>query len=191
MDALLIYLGLALLSFIPLGLFFFLGSTIEKNHLQDLESRERALRDMLVTDLRQFPMREQAQTQTTIVTGEAVLAADAFKNWMLGWRSIFGGEVVSFRKLMDRARREALARLLEDAKRQGYNAVCNVRYDSADLGGAVHARNKNAGKKIAILASATAYHARKQAAAQMALPGPELNLHSHPVAAAPVPIQTS
>ena len=122
---------------------------------------------------------------------EAVLAADAFKNWMLGWRSIFGGEVVSFRKLMDRARREALARLLEDAKRQGYNAVCNVRYDSADVGGAVHARNKNAGKKIAILASGTAYHARKQTAAQMALPGPELNLHSYPVAAAsPVSITT-
>ena len=77
MDTLLIYLGFALFSFIPLGLFFFIGSTIEKNHLQDLETRERALHDMLVTDLRQFPMREQALTQTTIVTGEAVLAADA------------------------------------------------------------------------------------------------------------------
>ena len=177
MEGALIYLAFFVLSFGSLPVFYLVGKHLEDTHLSDLEARERALAHMLVTDLRAFPMMDAQPKPPVMVTGEAVLAADAFKSWLLSWRSLFGGEAKSFRKLMDRSRREALMRLLEEAHRQGYNAVCNVRYDSADLTGVVSAQSKNAGKKVAILASATAYQAQPQGASRVGLPTTALPAH--------------
>jgi uncharacterized protein YbjQ (UPF0145 family) len=61
----------------------------------------------------------------------------------------------SYHSLMDRARRETTVRLLESAREMGYNAICNLRMEPADIGG-------NIGKKgsvmVCIVGSATAYH---------------------------------
>jgi hypothetical protein len=35
----------------------------------------------------------------------------------------------------DRARREATLRMIDQARLAGYNAICNVRYESADIAG--------------------------------------------------------
>ena len=40
----------------------------------------------------------------------------------------------SFQTLLTRARREATLQLLELARDNGYNAVCNIRLDMADIG---------------------------------------------------------
>ena len=47
-------------------------------------------------------------------------------------------------------------RIIEQARSQGYNAVCNVRLETADVGGSSSRRRA---AMAAILASATAYHA--------------------------------
>ena len=37
--------------------------------------------------------------------------------------------------MSERARREATLRMIDQARLAGYNAICNVRYESADIAG--------------------------------------------------------
>ena len=50
---------------------------------------------------------------------------------------------------------EALQRIVEQAQKYGFNAICNVRYETADVGGNSQTRRV---ATVAILASATAYY---------------------------------
>ena len=51
-----------------------------------------------------------------------------------GFRSLAAGEVPEFTQAIDEARRGALFRMIEHAKRLGANAVVGVRFDSNTLG---------------------------------------------------------
>ena len=55
-------------------------------------------------------------------------------NFAAGLRSITGGEVKSYVKLLEDARRQALDRLVESATAMGANAVVMMRYDSSEIG---------------------------------------------------------
>ena len=94
-----------------------------------------------------------------IVYGETVIASDYLKTFFASLRGIFGGEVRSFQKMQERARRESVLRLIEAARNEGYNAVCNVRLETADVGGGAMTRKKKGFPMSAILASGTAYNA--------------------------------
>lgn len=118
---------------ILLGLF--VGRTTERRHLSRLDRREQALAHMLITNIRSFPGGSDPAKPPAVVTGEAVIATDYFKSFLARLRKVLGGELKSYRSLMTRARREAVLRMMEKAHEQGYNAVCNMRLDSADIGG--------------------------------------------------------
>ena len=64
--------------------------------------------------------------------------------------------------LLERARREAVLRIQEEAKELGYDAVCNIRLETADVGGR-GSNNKNKIVMASILASGTAYYAASTA----------------------------
>jgi uncharacterized protein YbjQ (UPF0145 family) len=132
-----------LLSVVAILAGLFVGKATEKKHLASLAQREAESADLLVLSLKQ-PLGLSAEPHTpALVCGEAVIASDAFKSWATGLRNIFGGEAKNFGLLYQRARREATLRMLEDARRQGFNAVCNVRHMSTDIGGnAVRPANK-------------------------------------------------
>lgn len=129
------------------------GGSLEKNHLEDLEQREAASRDVLVTDLRHFPGGISGVPQ--MVVGETVVASDYLKSFLARIRNIFGGEVRSYQSMMDRARREATMRMVERAREQGYDAVCNVRMYTSDLAGHPGSRQKR--PMVVIYATGTAY----------------------------------
>jgi uncharacterized protein YbjQ (UPF0145 family) len=132
------------------------GSLTERRHLVRLGQRELLVSYMVVTQLRSFPAAVIGNTPPTLLIGEAVIATDYFKSFLASIRKWFGGELRSYQSLLSRARREATLRVLEDARRQGYNAVCNLRYETADVGGNSTDRKV---VTVAILASGTAYHA--------------------------------
>jgi len=154
-----------LLQFLPilffLGLAYFIGGLIERRHIASLEEREAKLQHILTTQTRSFPMLVSHQTPPTCLIGETVISSDYLKTFLAFFRNIFGGEVKSFRTIMERARRESLLRVKEQAQELGYNALCNVRFDTADVAGS------GSRKKIvmaSIVASATAYHAESRSA---------------------------
>ena len=47
-----------------------------------------------------------------------------------GVRSMFGGEIKEYVKMMENARQEALTRMIDHAREIGTNAVISARYDS-------------------------------------------------------------
>jgi uncharacterized protein YbjQ (UPF0145 family) len=68
-----------------------------------------------------------------LVQGSIVISVDYFKRFLAGLRAIFGGRIRSYEPLLDRARREALLRMTEDAVSRGFDAVVNVRLETARL----------------------------------------------------------
>lgn len=116
-----------------LTLGFTVGGFVERRHLRRLGEAEADLRDVVVTDLRVVP--PSALTASVgLVTGEVVIASDYFKTVAAKVRGLFGGELRTFQSLMDRARREALVRLIRRAKALGANRVYNVRFESSNIG---------------------------------------------------------
>ena len=157
MDTLLKILPVLFYVLPPLILFslgFFVGGRNERRHFLNLEERE-AQSNVIVSQVKSFPFAIASEKAPQIVIAEVVIGSDYLKTFFAGIRNIFGGEVQSFQTLLTRSRREALLRLSEQAEAQGFNAICNVRFDTADIGGGQ--------KKVhmsAVLASATAYMAK-------------------------------
>ena len=113
-----------------------IGGAIERRHLKILATRERMLDGFLVTSLKKPPAGTVSSSRPPmLVTGEAVISSDYFKNWLFGFIAFFGGESKTFTLLFERARREATLRMIDQARLAGYNAICNVRYESADIAG--------------------------------------------------------
>jgi uncharacterized protein YbjQ (UPF0145 family) len=135
----------------------FVGGAIERRHFRLLDEREGANGEFLITQLKSYPHAVAGPTPPTLFFGEAVISSDYLKSFLGGIRKIFGGEMRSYQSLLVRARREALQRVVEEARSQGYNAVCNVRYYSTDISGASKAKKKAV--MVTLLAAATAYHA--------------------------------
>ena len=134
------------------------GHLSETKHERSLAAREEALKDVETTDLRNPPGFAGAEGPCSLVSGEAVVASDTFKTWVFGLKNIVGGESKTFTRLFDRARRAALLRMKERAHARGCNAVCNVRFDSADIGGNATSGAKKQNSNMAVaLVSGTAW----------------------------------
>lgn len=131
-----------------------IGTFVERKHFASLEARERELESIVVNDLRTFP--GASAPGATMLFAECVISSDYFKTFAAKLKNFLGGEVRSFRSLMERARREATVRLKQQAAAQGYNAVCNLRIETASIGGF---ERGNAIVMVSILISGTAYHA--------------------------------
>jgi len=110
------------------------GTTVDRLHRKRLLKRETEFANMLVTDLRTFPGGAETASHATLVMGQVVIGSDYLKTYLAKLRNIFGGEVRSFLSLMERARREALLRMMQEARDRGYDAVCNVRYETSNIG---------------------------------------------------------
>ena len=135
-----------------------IGRSQERRHLQSLAAREAAFKDFFVTSFRSLPGAAADGPPPELVCGEAAIASDGFKSWVFGLRNLIGGESRSFSLLFERARREAVARMVADARERGFNAVCNVRFSTVDIGGnAAGASRKRALRMAVCTVSGTAY----------------------------------
>ena len=150
--------GLILNVGIPLGciiLAWITGRIAENNHNRRLRRREGELSGMLVTDLKSFPGGVVASEGGRLVMGQVVIANDYLKAFLANLRKIFGGEIKNYEKLMLRARREAIVRMLTAADKDGFNAVGNVRLYFTDVGGMSGQRGT---AMVEVLACGTAYN---------------------------------
>ena len=142
---------------VPLGFIF--GRFSEKRHLRSLAEREEATKDFLITDLKTFPMISSENKSAEMFIGEVTIATDYYKSFAGKLRNFFGGEMLCFESLKIRARREAIMKIVEQAQAKGYNAICNLRLETADIGGST--LSKKSAITVSILASATAYRAEQ------------------------------
>ncbi len=68
------------------------------------------------------------------VFGVVVRSRGLAGNIMAGLRSIAGGEIVEYTRLVEDTRRHAIDRMVENARAMGANAVVMMRFDSSELG---------------------------------------------------------
>ncbi len=69
-----------------------------------------------------------------VVTGEAILGANIFRDFFAGVRDIVGGRSASYEKELHRARAIALQELEDEAARIGANAVVGIDLDYEVVG---------------------------------------------------------
>jgi uncharacterized protein YbjQ (UPF0145 family) len=138
----LLYFGVPLMLLI-VGLV--VGGTVEAAHFRRLARQERELSGIMLSDMKQLPPNWQA-TDPELVTGVAVVATDYFKVFVAGLRNFFGGRVPGYERLMERARREAVVRMLRKAQGRGANVVWNVRIETATIQGSQ--KGKSAGVEV-------------------------------------------
>lgn len=138
-----------------LALGFFSGTFLERRHIRRLNAREADCAGVVGTQLKSFPGGVAPGSVPTMLAAESVIASDYFKSFLSGVRKFFGGELGSYLTLLERARREAYVRILEQARDAGYDTVCNVRFETVDIGGATNPKRRAV--TVAMLATATAY----------------------------------
>ena len=112
---------------------FSIGTLVERAHFKRLAKNEAALSHIVLSDLRTFP-RHEASAPFGLVTGEVVIASDYFKTFAATLRKIVGGELRTYESLMERARREALVRMLRSAADMGATHVVNIRFSTSNIG---------------------------------------------------------
>jgi uncharacterized protein YbjQ (UPF0145 family) len=85
-----------------------------------------------------------------LVSGEAILGANVFKDIFAGIRDIVGGRSAAYEKELRRAKEIALDEMKEEAKALGCNAVIGVDldYETISIG--------QAGRMLMVSASGTA-----------------------------------
>lgn len=66
--------------------------------------------------------------------GVVVRSRGLGSNIAAGLRSLVGGEIKEYTRLVEDTRRHALDRLVENASAMGANAIVMMRFDSGDIG---------------------------------------------------------
>ncbi|MFW6169365.1 MAG: YbjQ family protein [Planctomycetota bacterium] len=145
----LIIFGILLL---PLVVGLVAGRITEAAHFAALQQREEESRGLIVSNVRRYATSANVM-DGQFVTGHVVISTDYFKSVCAALRRLVGGRVISFEKLVERGRREALLRLKTEAAAAGADLVLNVRYETMTI-----ARSRQGGgvMGIEILAYGTA-----------------------------------
>ncbi len=66
-----------------------------------------------------------------LVRGSTIRARHLGKDIMAGLRGMVGGEITEYTKMMAEAREEAIQRMVEDAQKQGANAIVGTRFTTS------------------------------------------------------------
>ena len=83
-----------------------------------------------------------------IVSGEAILGANVFRDFFASIRDVVGGRSGSYERVLREARDAAVAEMTDEATRRGANAVIGVDLDYETIG--------DTGSMLMVSASGTA-----------------------------------
>lgn len=67
------------------------------------------------------------------VKGNTIRAKHVGKDIMAGFKQIVGGELRGYTEMLTEAREDAVARMIEDAKSMGADAIVNVRFSTSAI----------------------------------------------------------
>jgi len=129
------------------------GTITEKRHYKSILSREKELVKLAVVTA-EGRFAEGAVRESFLVNGSTVVSNDYFKRLLAILRNIFGGRVKAYESLIDRARREAILRMKEEASAKGAHMIVNLRLETSTIGRS--ANKKNSIGSIETLAYGTA-----------------------------------
>jgi len=85
---------------------------------------------MIITTSAQIEGKTIAKT-VGLVKGSTIRARHLGKDIMAGFRGMVGGEISEYTKMMAEAREQAIQRMIEDAEKQGANAIVSMRFTTS------------------------------------------------------------
>ena len=88
---------------------------------------------MITTTTPEVAERPTAQT-IGVVTGEAIIGANIFRDFLAGVTNVIGGRATGYEKALREAREIALREMQDEARRLGADAVVAVDIDYETLG---------------------------------------------------------
>jgi len=89
--------------------------------------------EMMVVTTNDLPGYEVVEVYGEIF-GLIVRSRNVFSNFGASLRTIVGGEVGGYTKMLTKSRNQAMERLRQAAAEKGANAVLMMRFDSGDIG---------------------------------------------------------
>jgi uncharacterized protein YbjQ (UPF0145 family) len=107
------------------------GRLAEKNHYTRIIQRERRLRKLPAVSSKKLP--KMTNMENALVAGNVVISIDYFKHFLASLRNFFGGRVTAYESLLDRARREAILRMKEQAHAMGGKVIFNVKLETSSI----------------------------------------------------------
>ena len=125
MIDLIIFLGL-------LGLGYGFGQFYERRHYKSIIQREFDTQHIPLLTLKTVPA-SISRCEAELVAGNVVISVDYFKRFLSGMRALVGGRMKSYESLIDRARREAILRMKEQAIERGAIVVTNIRIETSSI----------------------------------------------------------
>ncbi len=87
---------------------------------------------MITTNTPTIPGREIIET-LGIARGSTVRARNIGRDIFAGLKTIVGGEIKEYTKLLADAREEALSRMIQDAENLGADAIVNLRFSTSTV----------------------------------------------------------
>lgn len=85
---------------------------------------------MIITTSAQIEGKAIAKT-VGLVKGSTIRAKHIGKDIMAAFRGLAGGEISEYTKMMAEAREQAIQRMVEDAEKQGANAIVSMRFTTS------------------------------------------------------------
>lgn len=138
---------------------YFIGSHLEKRHFRSIREREAKLLNFPVVSFDTMP-EDWNVSRSDMVVGSIVISLDYFKRVIAGLRGLIGGRIKTYEPLLERARREALLRMSEEARLQGYDAIFNVRLETSRLANSSKDGNGVAGVEMLAFGTAVKFASR-------------------------------
>ena len=119
-----LFVGLLVLGYVA-------GMIGERRHFRRLVEREKAGNSLPAIASRHPPTDRRYEQR--LVSGSVVISSDYFKSFLAGLINVFGVRVVPYESLIDRARRESMLRMKDEARSVGAAYVFNVKYQTAGI----------------------------------------------------------
>ena len=85
---------------------------------------------MIITTSSQIEGKTIAKT-VGLVKGSTIRARHLGRDIMAGLRGVVGGEISEYTKMMAESREQAIQRMVEDAEKQGANAIVGMRFTTS------------------------------------------------------------
>ncbi|QQR91908.1 MAG: heavy metal-binding domain-containing protein [Myxococcales bacterium] len=131
---------------------------LERYHFRQIRLREETFSHIPIST--NCPSgHEVDDSEVALVTGSIVIAADRVSQFQFLLRALFGGHITRYDALFERARREALLRLKEQALELNFERIVNVRLQTALLGDSHRSEQRKV--RVEVLAYGTATRRKK------------------------------
>lgn len=97
-----------------------------------VKERGRELKKMILVNTNEIHGQEIIEV-FGMVRGSTIQSKHIGKDILAGLKTIVGGEINEYTKMLEQARQIAIKRMIEDAESKGANAIVNIRFATSAI----------------------------------------------------------